>query len=249
MKILIVDDEAPARKLLKLFLQDHPDCEVVGEAADGFEGFRLIGELSPDVVFLDIQMPRVTGFELLELLDNPPVVVFATAYDQFAVQAFEKNAADYLLKPFGKERLSTALGRIRERLQLRALGAGNSVEHKVLEAVQERPDILERIAVKVRNKVHVIPVSQIIRIEAEGDYVSLVTMEHKYLKEFTMKYLDSHLPPKEFLRVHRSDFVRIDSVKGLEHASAEVWNVRMKNGDAVRASADGIKQLKKVLGM
>lgn len=247
-KILIVDDEEPARQLLRLFLKDIPDLEIVGEASDGFEAFQMIRELKPDLLTLDIQMPRLTGFELLELLENPPVIIFSTAYDQFAIQAFEKNAADYILKPYSKERLRQAIQKAVERLRIKDLPEQVAVESHVRQSFHDQNQILERIAVKVRNKVVMVQVSQVQRIEAEGDYVSLHTPEGRYLKEFTMKYLESHLP-EDFVRVHRSDFVRVTAVKGLEHASGDVWFARMHNGDQVRCSAEGIKQLKKRLGM
>ncbi|HSQ42774.1 MAG TPA: LytTR family DNA-binding domain-containing protein [Fibrobacteraceae bacterium] len=247
MRVLIIDDEEAARHLMRIYLADHPDCEIVGEAADGFEGYRCIRELQPDLVFLDIQMPRISGFEMLELLETPPIIIFATAYDQFAVKAFEMNAADYLLKPFSKDRVVAAIDKVRQRLQ--QTNPNLSVEKAVLETVQAQNDILERIAVKVRQKVLIIPVDKIYRIEAEGDYVTLHTPEGRYLKEFTMKYLENHLPPGKFVRVHRSNFVCIEAVKGLEHSSAEIWHVRLKDDQLVRASAEGIKQLKRALGM
>lgn len=246
MKLMVIDDEEPARQLLRLFLKDIPDVEVVGEAEDGFQAYQMIRELNPDVITLDIQMPRLTGFELLELLEKPPVILFATAYDQFALQAFEKNAADYLLKPYSRERLFQALQKARDRLSLKS--AQQQPELAVSKAIQEKSGILERIAVKVRHKVVVVSVDAIERIEAEGDYVTLHTAEGRYLKEFTMKYLETHLPDA-FIRVHRSNFVRIEAVQGLEHSSGDVWLVRMRNGDTVRCSAEGIKLLKRRLGL
>lgn len=243
MKLLIIDDEEPARQLLRLFLKNIPDVEVVGEAEDGFQGYQMIRELAPDVVTLDIQMPRLTGFELLELLDNPPIIIFATAYNQYALQAFEKNAADYLLKPYSKERFTQSLQKARDRLLLREQP---SSEKAVLATLQNRPEILDRIAVKVRNKVVVVPVDSVERIEAEGDYVTLHTADGRYLKEYTMKYLETHLP-ESFVRVHRSDFVQLNAVKGLEHTTTDVWHAVMRNGDLVRCSAEGIKQLKRRL--
>jgi len=248
MRVLIIDDEDAARQLLKIYLKEHADCEIVGEASDGFDGFRLVRELNPDVIFLDIQMPRITGFEMLELLEKPPAIIFATAYDQYAIKAFEKNAADYLLKPFSKDRLTQALDKVRARLQ--TLGTTvSSPEIAVSQSVREEVEYLERIAVKMRNKVHVVPVDIIQLFEAEGDYVQIHTPEGKYLKEFTMKYLEAHLSPEQFVRVHRSNIVAINSVKGLEHTGPETWMVRLKNGVGVKASVDGVRQLKKVLGL
>lgn len=249
MRVVIIEDEEPARKLLQIYLKEHGDCEVVGEAADGFEGFRLIQELKPDVVFLDIQMPRITGLELLDLLESPPLIVFATAYDHFAVQAFDRNACDYLLKPYGKERFRQALDRVRQRLA-KANSAGPSPEQSVMRDLRDQPgEQLQRIAVKVRNKVHVIPVDQITHIEAEGDYVYLHTAEGRFLKEVTMKYLESHLPAQHFLRIHRSAIVNLLAIKGLEQKGPEAWMVVLQSGLQVKASGEGRKQLKKILGL
>ena len=249
MKVLIVEDEEPARQLLKIYLKDYADCELVGEAPDGFEGFRLIKELKPDLVFLDIQMPRITGFELLELLDEPPIVIFATAYDQFALKAFEKNAADYLLKPYSKERFRQAIEKVRQRIASKATNSELSVEKNIAQEVREQSETLQRIPVKVRNKVHVIPTESILYIEAEGDYVFLHTPEGRFLKEATMKHLESHLPPERFIRIHRSAIVHVDAIKGLEQTTPDVWHVVLKNGLTVRASTEGRRVLKKVLGI
>jgi len=249
MKVLIIEDEEPARQLLKIYLKDHPDFELVGEAPDGFEGFRLIKELQPDLIFLDIQMPRITGFELLELLEEPPVVIFATAYDQFAIKAFEKNAADYLLKPYSRDRFRQALDKVRTRLASKASATGPSIEQKIIEELRAQPEYLERIPVKVRNKVHVIATETISYIEAEGDYVFLHTAEGRYLKEATMKHLEAHLPSERFIRIHRSAIVNVSAIKGLEQTSPDVWHVLLKNGLSVRASTEGRKVLKKLLGL
>lgn len=247
MRVLIVDDEKSARGLLRLFLQAHSDVEIIGEASDGQEAFDMCQELKPDVLFLDIQMPVLTGLELLEMLTDPPRVIFTTAYDEFAVQAFEKNAVDYLLKPFNKERLAQSLERVRERMTTVAED-GNQTK-KAVQKLQEKT-ILERIPVKVRGRIHIVQVRSLIMAEAEGDYVMLNTYDGRYLKEITMKYLEEHLPAADFCRIHRSTIVRISEVQGIEPIadSASGQMVLLKNGTQARASADGLRRLKKALG-
>ena len=248
MRVVIVDDEKSARGILRLFLKDHSDVEIVGEASDGQQAHDLCEELKPDVIFLDIQMPVLTGLEMLDVLEDPPWVIFTTAYDEFAVQAFEKNAVDYLLKPFNKDRLAQSLVRVRERIETsRAENAAQT--QKVAKELEQRK-VLERIPVKIRGKIHVVQVCNLVLAEAEGDYVMLNTFDGRYLKEITMKYLEKHLPADEFCRIHRSSIVRIGEVQSIEPipGSSSGQMVVLKSGIKVRASADGLRRLKKALG-
>lgn len=244
-KVLLIDDEPPARQIIRDYLKSYPGLEVIGEYADGFSGLKAIQELKPDLVFLDIQMPKLTGFELLDLLDEPPVIIFSTAYDQFAIKAFEMNAVDYLLKPYSRERFSQAVDKA-----IISLGAGNrdaeSVK-KIIETVEEEPDLLARIAVKIRHKVHVIPVREIRYLEADGDYVTLHTEKDKFLKEKTMKYFEKHLDPERFIRIHRSTIINIDFMDKLEYYDKESYAVLMKDGTMLKASTSGYKVLKEAL--
>lgn len=243
--ILIIDDEPPARQIIRDYLKAYPNLMIIGEYADGFSGLKAIQEQKPDLVFLDIQMPKLTGFELLDLLDDPPLIIFSTAYDQFAIKAFEMNAIDYLLKPYSKDRFSQAVEKA-----IAGLNAGkkdtDSVKN-ILAVVEEQPDLLSRIAVKVRHKVHVIPVQEIRYLEADGDYVTIHTEKDKFLKEKTMKYFEMHLDPERFIRIHRSTIINIDFMDKLEYYDKESYAVLMKDGTSLKASTSGYKVLKDAL--
>ena len=246
-KAIIIDDEKPARDIIRTFLRDIAEIEVLAECSDGFSGLKAVQELKPDLVFLDIQMPKLTGFEVLELIENPPVIIFSTAYDQYAIKAFEMNAADYILKPYSRERFTQAVGKAVARLQ-----SGLSVQpeiQKILQSADEKEELLQRIAVKTRHKVHVVGVSEIIFLEAEGDYVMIHTKEGKYLKEKTMKYFESHLDSEKFIRVHRSFIVNAEKIERIELYDKESYSVILKNGASLRASSSGYKLLKQVLHM
>ncbi|MBL7111783.1 MAG: response regulator transcription factor [Bacteroidales bacterium] len=244
-KVLIIDDEPPARQIIRDYLKGYPTVEVAGEYADGFSGLKAIQELKPDLIFLDIQMPKLTGFEMLELLDDPPVIIFSTAFDQFAIKAFEMNALDYLLKPYSRERFDQALAKA---LGLLSTGSGGAKPVKnILRAVGEQPDLLTRIAVKVRHKVHVIPVHDIRYFEAEGDYVTIHTEKERFLKEKTMKYFEKHLDPTRFVRIHRSTIINVDFMDKLEYYDKESYAVLMQDGTSLKASTSGYKVLKETL--
>ncbi len=245
IKTIIIDDESPARDLIRHYLQEHNEIEVLGEFGDGFAGARAIQELKPDLVFLDIQMPKITGFEMLELIEDPPVIIFSTAYDQYALQAFEIHAADYLLKPYSKERFSAAVKKAIERVGEQ--GYEKKTVAAVLSTVEENPELLQRIAVKNRHKIDVIPVVDILYIEAEDDYVMIHTATSKFLKEKTMKFMESHLDPAHFIRIHRSFIVNADYIQRLEIYEKESYAVLLKNGKSLKASTSGYKLLKERL--
>jgi two-component system LytT family response regulator len=246
-KTLIIDDEKPARDIIRTFLKDFPEVEVTAECSDGFSGLKAIQEYNPDLVFLDIQMPKLTGFEMLELIDKPPLIIFSTAYDQYAIRAFEMNATDYILKPYSRERFSQAVRKALSNLQ------GGTVARPdiqgLLKTAEEKDELLQRIAVKSRHKVHVIAVNEIVYLEAEGDYVMIHTGEGNYLKEKTMKYFESHLEPEKFIRIHRSYIVNAESIERIELYDKESYSVLLKNGTNLRASTSGYKLLKQVLHM
>jgi two-component system, LytTR family, response regulator len=249
IRVLIVDDEAPARELLKLFLNNHPDCEIVGEAADGLEAFRLIREMQPDLMLLDIRMPKVSGFELLELIDSPPLVIFTTAYDEYAIRAFEANACDYLMKPFHQERFDAAVAKAKDRL-LQPNKPGNDQSlNSLLQDVSQKEDILYRIAVRTGQKIRIIPVSDILFIESDGDYVQIHTAENHYLKEKTMKYFETHLDENQFVRAHRSYIVNVEQIKGIELYEKESWVIQLPNKESIKVSSSGYKALKRVLNL
>ncbi|NQV01904.1 MAG: response regulator transcription factor [Bacteroidia bacterium] len=244
-KALIIDDEPPARQIIRDYLKEFPSLEIAGEFSDGFSGLKAVQELKPDLVFLDIQMPKLTGFEMLELLDDPPVIIFSTAFDQFAIKAFEMNAVDYLLKPYARDRFKQAVGKA-----MSALSTGNQDAKPVksiLRVIDEQPDLLARIAVKIRHKVHVIPVLDIRYFEADGDYVTIHTEKERFLKEKTMKYFEAHLDPARFVRIHRSTIINVDFMDKLEYYDKESYAVLMKDGTSLKASTSGYKVLKEAL--
>jgi two-component system, LytTR family, response regulator len=246
-KAIIIDDEKPARDIIRTFLKDIAEIEVIAECPDGFVGLKAIQDMKPDLVFLDIQMPKLTGFEVLELLENPPLIIFSTAYDQYAIRAFELNATDYILKPYSRERFSQAVAKAISRLQ-----TGIAVQpelQKILQSADEKEELLQRIAVKTRHKVHVIGVNEILYLEAEGDYVMIHTKEGNYLKEKTMKYFETHLEPEKFIRIHRSYIVNAEAIERIELYDKESYSVLLKTGDKLRASTSGYKLLKQILNM
>jgi two-component system, LytTR family, response regulator len=240
LKAIIVDDEELARQLIRNYLKDVADIEIIAECENGFDGVKAISEQKPDLVFLDIQMPKINGFEMLELIDNPPEIIFITAHNEFAIRAFEMNAVDYLLKPYSKDRLVAAVQKVKERLQTET--ARESVIPKLIQ--QPLTEKLERIVVKSGTKIKVVPVEKIVYLEAEDDYVMIHTDEGKHLKQGTMRYYEDHLDPSRFVRVHRSYIVKIDQVTQLEPYSRENYLLKLKNGVSLKVSRNGLKSLK-----
>lgn len=243
--ILIVDDEVPARDLIKHYLRDYPGIVIIGEADNGFDAIRMIREQKPQLVFLDIQMPKLTGFEMLELMDDQPEIIFSTAYEQYAIRAFESNAIDYLLKPYSKQRFEKAMQKALSRI---STGATPTID---IQSIQQHngasSGYLTRIAVKNQQKIHVVPTQEIDFIEAYGDYVKLHTIKGIFLKEQTMKYLEENLSPQQFLRIHRSFIVNVNEVSGIELYEKESYRVYLKNGKSLKASSTGYKALKEMI--
>jgi len=240
IRALIIDDEQLARELIKNYLKTRSDVDIIGECENGFEGARQIAELKPDLVFLDIQMPKLNGFEMLELIDNPPEIIFITAHNDFAIRAFELNAVDYLLKPYSQERLFAALQKAIERIR-----SGVAKVSKIPQLLQQPlTEKLERIVVKTGTKIKVIPVDKILYLEAQDDYIMVYTDEGKHLKQGTMKYYEDHLDESRFIRVHRSYIVRIDQVVQLEPYSKDNFILKLKNGTTLKVSRNGLKNLK-----
>lgn len=241
LKILIIDDESPAREIIKLFIRDFPDLEVIGEAENGFEGLRMIKELDPDLIFLDIQMPKLTGFELLELLDDAPKVIFSTAYDEYALKAFEHHAIDYLLKPFNRARFSEAI-----KAAMEHTGRVKESNTSLMESYQQEPAY--QVVVKDGTKINIIPVEEIIRIAAQDDYAEIITAKGKFLKKQTMSHFEKILDASSFIRVHRSSIVRISEIKSIDKYGKETHMATLRNGDEVLVSATGYGKLKSSLG-
>ena len=246
IRAVIVDDEAPARALLREFLSAHADVEVVGECANGFEAVKVIGELEADLVLLDVQMPKLDGFEVLELLDRPPVVVFVTAFDEYALKAFEVHAVDYVLKPVGRERLSEALAHARGRLG--APAAAPAPAPAALAAAARPPgQFVERILVKDGANVHVIPVERLDWIEAQDDYVAIRADGKTHLKPQTLAEIAAGLDPARFVRIHRSYVLNVERIARLELYAKDSRVAFLKDGKDLPVSRAGYARLRELL--
>lgn len=238
MKAIIIDDEELGRAVVANYLQDFPTIEIVAQCANGFEGLKAIEQHQPDLVFLDIQMPKLTGIEMIELLDKRPEIIFTTAYDNFAIRAFEENAVDYLLKPFSKERFAKAVQKSISKTKV-----DDSKKNELPAA-----EVLERIAIKQGSKIHIIAVDTIDYIESNGDYVLIHTPEGRFIKEKTMKYYEQHLPKQSFVRIHRSYIANIHRIARIENFEKESHLAVLKNDARLKVSAEGYKSLKQILG-
>jgi two-component system, LytTR family, response regulator len=242
IRTVIVEDEAPARDILKHYLKDYPEIEIIAECADGFSGLKTITALKPDLVFLDIQMPRLTGFEMIEVMTEKPAVIFTTAYDQFAIKAFELNAIDYLLKPFPKERLRSAIVKAKEKI------GNNTLEkkplHELLVKLPDQSTPLNRIVVRKGNSINIIPVEQIRFVQAEDDYVMIHHTDGKALKPQTMKYYEDNLPKKSFVRIHRSYIVKVEEINRLEPYTKDNYIAILHSGEKLPVSRTGYRLLK-----
>jgi two-component system LytT family response regulator len=243
IKTIIVDDEEPARLLLQEYLKQRSDVDLVAECSNGFEAVKAMTELKPDLVILDIQMPKLNGFEVLELVETPPAVIFATAYDQYAVKAFERHAVDYILKPFSKERLDEAVDQVTIRLKKK-----NALPVETIAAdAGMKPAVLERVLVKDGSKVHVIPADKIDYIEAEDDYISIKSEGKSHLKQQRMAELEKMLDPAKFVRVHRSSIINIERIARIELYAKDSRMAILKDGTKILISRAGYDKLKKML--
>jgi two-component system, LytTR family, response regulator len=245
IRCLIIDDEPPARELLLHYLARIPDVEVCGTCANGFDALKAIREFSPDLLLLDIQMPKISGFELLELLDDPPSVIFCTAYDEFAIKAFEMHAVDYLLKPFSEDRLRQALDRAIARIHDSVESPGIVYDTIAAQTIPKSRQP-ERIIVKSGTVVTVIPLEAIHYLEAQDDYVLVVSDLGEHLKEKTMKYYEGWLPGDTFVRIHRSYIVNINRIRKVSLYGKESYSVLLTTGSAIRASVAGYKLLREM---
>jgi two-component system LytT family response regulator len=246
IRAVIVDDEELARQVLREFLSSHPEIEIAAECANGFEAVKAVAELKPDLVFLDIQMPKLDGFEVLELIGPGAAVVFVTAYDSYAIKAFEVHAVDYLLKPIGAERFEAALERAKERL-------GGKLPQQTLPptelAAAARPpsQYLDRIPVRDGTRVFIIPVSKLDYAEAQDDYVALASEGKKHLKQQTISSLETALDPSRFLRIHRSYIVNLERVARVEPYSKDSHIAVLANGTQLPVSKAGYTRLRAFL--
>jgi len=242
IQTIIVDDEEPARLVLREFLSAHREIKIITECANGFEAVKAITESRPDLVILDIQMPKLNGFEVLELVDRPPAIIFATAYNQYAIKAFEVHAVDYILKPFSKERLAEALEHAKKHLHKKSIPL-----QELASAAGMRPSPLERILVKDGSKVHVIPVDKIDYIEAQDDYVAIKSDGKTHLKQERMAELEKELDASKFVRVHRSTILNLERIARIELYAKDSRMAILKDGTKLLISRTGYDKLKGLL--
>lgn len=245
VKTVIVDDEKLAREIIKKYLSGNDSFEVAAECSNGFEAIKKINEINPGLIFLDIQMPKINGFEMLELLDNPPVIIFTTAYDQYALKAFEVNAVDYLLKPYSHERFNESLDKA--LFYLNNKGKQKEVIKNLIKHDEKNIEYLERIIVKNGQEINIIPADQIRFIEAQDDYVMFYTDSGKFLKQKTMKFFEEHLNPKDFIRIHRSYIAAISRIKKIDLIEKETYKVILEEGIDLPVSKSGYDKLKNFL--
>ena len=242
MKAIIIDDEPLARSLVKEYLQPYKNIELVEECNDGFEGVKAIQQHNPDIIFLDIQMPKINGFEMLELIDNPPHVIFTTAFEEYAVKAFETYALDYLLKPFSKARFDKCIQKLLQQksaIQTEAL----------LETAAQPPVQNNRIVVKDGGKIKIIPVGQVQYLEAADDYVKIHISEGSFLKKKTMQYFEQLLQPHHFVRIHRSFIINTQLITRIDPYEKESHLVLLTSGAKLPVSKAGYLKLKEMLGI
>jgi two-component system LytT family response regulator len=244
IKVVIIDDEPLARSMVKEYLQSWPDVTIMQECDNGFEGVKAIAQHKPDLIFLDIQMPKINGFEMLELLDAPPPVIFTTAFDEYAIKAFEAHAVDYLLKPFAKERFDKAFQKWMAGRQSPAPVA----TEKLLESATQ-PEERNRVVVKKGSNIVILPVHTIHYLEAFDDYVKIHTKDGFYLKKKTMSYFERTLDPKEFVRIHRSYLLNLQELTRIEPLEKDNHVVLLKNGVRIPLSSTGYTKLKETLGI
>jgi two-component system LytT family response regulator len=239
---LVVDDEDLARHVLRELLQPHPEIRVLAECANGFEAVKAIAEHKPDLVFLDIQMPKLTGFDVLELIETDIAVVFVTAYDQYAMRAFEVHAVDYLLKPIGRERFEEALERAKKRIGEKAPPA-----FELAAAARAPRQFLERLVVKDGTRVTLIPIAKLDYVEAQDDYVALASQGKKHLKQQTIASVEAGLDPACFVRVHRSYIVNFERVVRIEPYGKDSRLAILADGTRLPVSRTGYARLKSLL--
>jgi two-component system, LytTR family, response regulator len=244
-RIVIIDDEAPARDIIKHYLNEVDSIEVIAECADGFTGLKTISILKPDLVFLDIQMPRLTGIEMLEVMTEKPEIIFTTAYDQFALRAFELNAVDYLMKPFTKRRFLEAVKKAISKIRSET---GNKEPASQLLAKKPEPSSpVSRIVVRKGNAINLIPVEEIRYVEAQDDYVMIYHSGGKALKQQTMKACEDNLSKTDFVRIHRSFIVKVGEIKRIEPYGKDNYVAILQSGDKLPVSRAGFKHLKEEL--
>ncbi len=247
IKTLIIEDEAPARRLLKEFLKSFPEVEVLDECTDGFDGARKIMEHKPDLIFLDVQMPRINGFEMLELLrgEDIPLIIFTTAFDEYAIKSFEFNTCDYLLKPIGQERFEKAVKKALEQLKDKQTRLPDM--NRMVDDALGGGKYLDRIVIRSGSNIHVVYCEDLLCIEASDDYVIVHTAGDQWVKKQTLKFYEDKLDPREFVRVHRSFLVKASSISRIEPYSKDAYIAILHNGMKVSVSKAGYSKLKEIM--
>lgn len=244
IRVILIDDEPLARSIVREYLSAYDDMEIVEECGDGFEGVKAITHHKPELIFLDIQMPKISGFEMLELLDEMPSVIFTTAFDEYALKAFDIHAVDYLLKPFNKERFDKA---IQKWKATRPIPAEKTTA--LLDTMGESDNHPQRVVIKLNNKIKIIPFQDILYVEAAEDYVFIHTAEGRYMKHKTMIFFEKALDSNLFVRCHRSFIVAIQEINRLEVYEKDNHIAILKSGAKIPVSKSGYSRLKAVLGV
>ncbi|HTE32441.1 MAG TPA: LytTR family transcriptional regulator DNA-binding domain-containing protein [Chryseolinea sp.] len=246
IKAVLIDDEPLARSIVVEYLRAFPEITIAQECNDGFEGVKAIAQHKPDLIFLDIQMPKINGFEMLELVEHPPAVIFTTAFDEYAIKAFDSHAIDYLLKPFSKERFEKAL---QKWLQHRNQHDPKPNPQTLLSDEVRQPEERSRIVVREGSNIRIIPVHEIQYLEAYDDYVKIFTAKEMFLKKKTMNFYEKSLDPAQFVRVHRSYIINLQQLTKIEPLEKETYLALLKSGMKVPLSKSGYAKLKLVLGL
>jgi two-component system, LytTR family, response regulator len=244
IKTILIDDEPLSREIIKSYLKKFPSVEVVEECNDGFEGVKAIQQHQPELIFLDIQMPKINGFEMLELVQPMPAVIFITAFDEFALKAFEANAIDYLLKPVAEDRFEKAIHKFLDKSI-----PTETQTTDLLEKMGQSPAQNNRIVVKTGSKVKIIPVHEIQYLEADDDFVKIITSEGTFLKNKTMNFYEQTLDSFQFVRVHRSYIVHISQITKIEPYQKETHMAILRGGQQIPISKTGYAKLKITLGL
>lgn len=239
IRTIIIDDEPLAAGIVREFLAEFPQFEIVDQCEDGFQAMKSIQKHQPDLLFLDVQMPKITGFELLELLDEPPAVIFTTAFDQYALKAFDAQAVDYLLKPFSQDRFRQAIERFLSTQEKEIDSSG----------IQDMAEKSNRLVVRVKNEIKIIPVAEVMYFEAQDDYIAIHTDSGQFLKKMTMKSLEESLSPDQFARIHRSYMLNLNQITRIEPYERDSYLVFLKNGEKLPVSKTGYARLRQVLGL
>ncbi len=243
IRTVLIDDEPLARDIVKHYLSNYPDVEIVAECSDGFEGLKAITQFQPDFIFLDIQMPKINGFEMLELVEDPPAVIFTTAFDEYAIKAFEVSAVDYLLKPIEQERFDQAMHKLPAKLKETAV-VDNLFESAAMSPVQSN-----RVVVKTNGVIKIIPVTDIHYLEADDDHVKLSTTEGIFYKNKTMSFFERTLDSTQFIRIHRSYLINLSEVYKIELKEKDSYVVLLKSDIWLPVSKTGYIKLKAALGI